>query len=85
MVAALSCLFLHGTLSGPHLSHTWRWIGSAMFLLFGATAMLGRGSLAWREGHRGFARLPRFHRALGALSLLGIASTLVAWLMIRWF
>jgi hypothetical protein len=84
MVAALSCLFLHGALSWPQLPQSWRQTGVAMFLLFGATVLLGRGSLAWREGHMGFAKFPRLHRALGVMSLLGIAFALMAWLMARW-
>ena len=47
----------------------------------GDTLDLGRGALAWREGRSRNPQIPRFHRALGTLTLVSFALALVFWLL----
>jgi lysylphosphatidylglycerol synthetase-like protein (DUF2156 family) len=84
MIAAMGCIALGLCLAYPGLQAPGRPIAMALLGLLGVTAVLGRGALAWREGHPRFARVPRLHRAAGALSLLSLALGLGAWLLRRW-
>ncbi|HEX4844774.1 MAG TPA: hypothetical protein VFV26_01055 [Geothrix sp.] len=49
----------------------------------GATILLGRKALAWREGRSVQAFLPRIHRAAGTLTLVLAALTLVMWFLLE--
>ena len=49
--------------------------------LAGGAMILGRGALAWREGRSRNPQVPRFHRALGSLTLVSFALALVFWLL----
>lgn len=84
MIAAVACIALGLCLAYPGLPAPVRPLAMALLGLLGVTALLGRGALAWREGHPRFARVPRLHRGMGALSLVGLALGLGAWLLRRW-
>ena len=55
------------------------WVVSAM--VAGATVLLGRKALAWREGRSTQAILPRIHRAFGAATLAVLTITTIIWLL----
>ena len=55
------------------------WVASAM--VAGATVLLGRKALAWREGRGTQAILPRIHRAFGAATLAVLTITTIIWLL----
>jgi len=56
-------------------------LGLAVLGLAGGAMILGRGALAWREGRSRNPQVPRFHRALGSLTLTSFALALVFWLL----
>lgn len=84
MITVIGCFTLGCYLAYPELPAPVRPLAMALLILLGVTALLGRGALAWREGHLRFARVPRLHRALGAISLISLAIGLGAWLLGRW-
>ncbi len=49
--------------------------------LAGATMVLGRMALAWREGRSHRAHIPKVHRALGILTLVTFGLAMAIWLM----
>jgi len=49
--------------------------------LASTTLLLGRKALAWREGRSTQMVYPRIHRALGTLTLAGLALTTLVWLL----
>jgi hypothetical protein len=55
--------------------------GLAVLGLAGGAMILGRGALAWREDRSRNPQVPRFHRALGTLTLVSFALALVFWLL----
>ena len=54
---------------------------AALFALAGITMVLGRVALGWREGRNQRSHVPRFHRAMGRLTLFSFALALVGWLL----
>ena len=65
------------------LSRPARGVGLGVLALAGITLLLGLQALAWREGKRPPSRLPRLHRAFGALTLIALALATAAWLLSR--
>lgn len=56
-------------------------VSLGLLALAGATVLLGRRALAWREGRSHSTRAPRIHRAAGATTLAATALVLAAWLL----
>ncbi|MDP1832654.1 MAG: hypothetical protein Q8K67_11395 [Geothrix sp.] len=59
--------------------HLALWL--AALTVAGATLLMGRLALAWREARSTHSAYPRFHRALGCLTLVGLAITVLVWLL----
>jgi uncharacterized membrane protein YozB (DUF420 family) len=55
------------------------WLGT--LAVAGATMLLGRMALAWRESRTTHTAFPRIHRAFGAITLIGLALTTLMWLL----
>jgi len=62
-----------------HPAHLLLWVGT--LVVAGATLLLGRAALGWREGRHARAALARIHRASGALTLIGLVLTTFIWLL----
>jgi hypothetical protein len=64
-------------------SYSWLHLGlwAATLGAAGTTLLLGRISLAWREGRSTRAHIPRIHRAFGATTLALLALATAAWLL----
>lgn len=77
--------FLRLALRSQELIRLQRIVAFTLLVLLGCTLVLGRSALAWREGRSRHAGVPRFHRAAGTLSLVGLALAVTAWLLRRGF
>lgn len=53
----------------------------ALFALTGATLLLGRRALAWREGRSRGSWAPRVHRGAGRFTLLASLAAVIVWLL----
>ncbi len=70
-------LLLHPRSLAQHHLATWLLTLAAA----GATILLGRQALAWREARSSRQGLPRLHRALGAATLIGLGLTTLIWVL----
>jgi hypothetical protein len=70
-------MLLHPRTLATHDFALW----TALLAMAGTTLLLGRTTLAWREGRSDRSALPRIHRAAGALTLVMTAVTLVVWFL----
>lgn len=75
-LVALRLLLYPRNFAKVHLATWLLTLGAA-----GTTVLMGRLALAWREGRSTHAAIPRVHRALGALTLTGLALTTLAWML----
>ena len=79
MLATWACILLRSAWAFPTLAAPPRRVLAMLLGLALATLGLGRLALAWREGDTRLARAPRFHRAMGTVTLIGLALVLAAW------
>jgi hypothetical protein len=59
--------------------HLMTWV--ATLAAAGATMLMGRLALAWREARSTRTTVPRIHRAFGASTLIGLTLTILVWLL----
>jgi hypothetical protein len=81
MASAFTLMGLRLLLQANHSPrlHLNLWLGALG--LAGATLLLGRQALAWREGRSWKAALPRLHRTAGILTLITVSLVTLAWLL----
>jgi hypothetical protein len=81
MTAAFTVLGLRMLLR-PRAFPPWHLEAGLVVLgLAGATLLLGRVALAWREGRSRKRHASRMHRSSGVITLLSFALALVLWLL----
>jgi uncharacterized membrane protein YozB (DUF420 family) len=81
MIAAFTLVGLRLLLHPRDLTRLHSIIWMLTLAVAAVTVLLGRFALAWREGRSARAGIPRLHRALGAITLVGLALTTLVWLM----
>ena len=81
MVATVTVVILRIILHPRALAATHFTLWMALLVAAGATLLLGRAALAWRESRSTRSVLPRIHRTAGALTLVLTAFTLAVWLL----
>lgn len=81
MSAALTLVGLRLLLNPLPLTqfHLTLWL--AVLAAAGATLLLGRRALAWREARSTQTLYPRIHRAMGTLTLVGLTLSTLVWLL----
>ncbi len=81
MTAALTLVGLRLLLNPRPLTqfHLALWLTT--LAAAGATLLMGRLALAWREARSTHNVYPRIHRAMGTLTLVGLAITILIWLL----
>ncbi len=81
MTAAITVVALHMLLRPRAFPADHLEVGIVLLSLAGATLLLGRMALAWREGRSRRSHAPRIHRASGILTLISFVLALVVWLL----
>ena len=81
MTAAFTLVGLRLLLHPVDLTRFHLTLWAAELALAGTTLLLGKLALGWREGNSRHPAIPRTHRGFGTATLVGLAATVLVWLL----